>query len=100
MENGDSFRRKKMINGNLYPDTTSDSEFRKIMTDYLIGEDTVVIDTGPQSLANTVVIQHVLDSIPYKIANSGNVIWVPVRVEFIILFLIFLLTYIIYLICT
>lgn len=96
MENADSFRKKKTLKNNLFLDTTSDSEFRKIITDHLIGEDTIVIYTGPQSLANTVVVQHILDTLPYKIANSGNVIWVPVRIEFILLSLLLILFMTIY----
>lgn len=100
MDNAESFRRKKTIKGNLFPDNTSDSEFRKIITDHLIGEDTVVIDTGPQALANTVVVQHVLETLPYKIANSGSVIWVPVRVEFILFSMVAVLCFLIYFLIT
>lgn len=100
MENAESFRRKKTIKGNLFPDNTTDTEFRKIITDHLIGEDTVVIDTGPQALANTVVVQHILENLPYKIANSGSVIWVPVRVEFILFSIAAALCFVIYFLVT
>ena len=97
MDNAESFRKRKSNIDNLFPKPSSDTEFRKIVTDHLIGEGTPVIDTGSQDIANTVVILYILENLPYKIINSGNTIWVPVRVEFIMFFIVSFILFLIYL---
>lgn len=100
MDNAESFRKRKSNIDNLFPKPTSDTEFRKIVTDHLIGEGTPVIDIGSQDIANTVVVLYILENLPYKIINSGNTIWVPIRTEFILLVPIVILCFVIYCLLT
>ena len=99
MINADDFRKKNTTDDGKFIYQTTDEELRDVLIDYLIGEDVNIGDNLPRGVENTVVIQYIMDNLPYKIARSENVIWIPLRADIIIiLFFLFLLGIIIYLI--
>ena len=85
MEDAKSFHNKKMKIGAMLPEPTSDEELRNILLDHLLGEDTVISNNLPRKIENTIAIQYILQSLPYKIAKDDSTIWIPVNAKMLIL---------------
>ena len=97
MIDGDDFRKNKVTKDGKYIYPTTDEEFRDVLTDYLIGENSKIGDNLPRNIENTVIAQYVMDNLPYKIARSENTIWIPLRADIIvILFFLFMIGIILY----
>ena len=49
----------KIDNDNIYPDPTTDADFRRQVIDMLLGKDWYVVDPLSQSQVNTIAIEEI-----------------------------------------